>query len=159
MWVTQIFLLFSPQFFLGLPTFWFRGFMLDWDLKRACESCWCLQAVAGHKIWQSFTGCTDDGGYENLVCCNNNKLKCNEEIMLVILNCILLHITIFNKQCMFFKTTFLNKYSYNNPIKYGLGQSPSIILIMQQNTVYNNQHKFFFAFEFIIITTYKFRFS
>jgi len=39
--------------------------VLDWDLNRACDSRWCLQAVAGHEIWQSFTGCTDDGGYEN----------------------------------------------------------------------------------------------
>jgi hypothetical protein len=60
--------------------------MLDWDLKRAFQSRWCLQAVVGHKILQSFTGCTDDGGYENrnsyVVIIINSKG--NEEIMLVI---------------------------------------------------------------------------
>ena len=39
--------------------------MLDWDSNRACESHWCLPAVADHEIRQIFTGCTDDGGYEN----------------------------------------------------------------------------------------------
>jgi len=43
-------------------------------------------------FFKSLTGCTDYGGYENR---NehfyNNKIRVNEELMLVILNCILLH--------------------------------------------------------------------
>ena len=38
--------------------------MLEWD-KQGTESRWCLRIVAGHEIWQSFTGNTDDGGYDN----------------------------------------------------------------------------------------------
>jgi hypothetical protein len=43
-------------------------------------------------------------------------------------------------------------------IKYRLGQIPSIILIMQQNTALNN-HNLCITFEVIIITTYEFQFS
>ena len=41
----------------------------------------------------SLTGYTDDGGYENrnVHFFNNNKVRGNEELMLVILNCTLLH--------------------------------------------------------------------
>jgi len=49
---TQIFLLFfCNYFFLCLPTFWFRGFVFEWDLQQARETRWYLRAVAGHEIW------------------------------------------------------------------------------------------------------------
>jgi hypothetical protein len=37
--------------------------MFEWDVNSACESHWCLHAVASHEICQSFTGYTEDGGY------------------------------------------------------------------------------------------------
>jgi len=43
-------------------------------------------------VFKSLTGYTDYGGYENW--CeffNNNEIEGNEELMLVILNCTLLH--------------------------------------------------------------------
>jgi len=44
-------------------------------------------------VFISLTGYTDYGGYENRNAhfFNNNKIKSNEEFILVILNCILLH--------------------------------------------------------------------
>jgi len=43
-------------------------------------------------IFKSLTGYTDYGGYENWCAFfNNNEIKGNEELMLVILNCTLLH--------------------------------------------------------------------
>ena len=52
MWVTQIFLLcFRNSFFSLFTDFWFRGSSFEWDLNRACESRWCLRAVAGHEVW------------------------------------------------------------------------------------------------------------
>jgi hypothetical protein len=49
---TQIFQLFFPYlFFHCLPTFWFRGFLFESGLNQACESRWCLRAVACHEIW------------------------------------------------------------------------------------------------------------
>jgi hypothetical protein len=43
-------------------------------------------------IFKSYTGYIDDGGYETKSVCfnNNNKIKGNEELIMVILNCILL---------------------------------------------------------------------
>jgi hypothetical protein len=38
--------------------------VLERDLNRACESRWCLRAVAIMRS-DSLTGYTDDGGYEN----------------------------------------------------------------------------------------------
>jgi hypothetical protein len=43
-------------------------------------------------VFKSLTGYTDDGGSETKrICFNNNKIKRNEELLLVILNCTLLH--------------------------------------------------------------------
>jgi len=44
-------------------------------------------------VFKSPTGYTDYGGYENrnVQFFNNNEIKRNEELMLVILNCTLLH--------------------------------------------------------------------
>jgi hypothetical protein len=43
-------------------------------------------------VFKCLTGYTDDGGYETkCVCFNNNKIKVNEELIIVILNCTLLH--------------------------------------------------------------------
>jgi hypothetical protein len=44
-------------------------------------------------IFKSFTGYTDDGGYETKSICfnNNNKTKGNGELIMVILNCTLMH--------------------------------------------------------------------
>ena len=43
-------------------------------------------------FFKSLSVCGDDGGYENrnAYINNNNKIKDNEELMLVILNCVLL---------------------------------------------------------------------
>ena len=67
--------------------------VLDWVLNGACESR-CLRTVAVHEIWQSFTACTVDSGYENrnsYVVIIIVIIKGSEKLMLVILNCILLH--------------------------------------------------------------------
>ena len=42
-------------------------------------------------VFKSLTDYTDDGGYENRNVHFYNKIKVNEDLMLVILNCILLH--------------------------------------------------------------------
>ena len=43
-------------------------------------------------VFKNLTGCTDCGGYENRNAhFSNNKIKGIEELMLVILNCTLLH--------------------------------------------------------------------
>jgi hypothetical protein len=43
-------------------------------------------------IFKSLTGYTYDGGYKiKSICFNNNKIKGNEELIMVILNCTLLH--------------------------------------------------------------------
>jgi hypothetical protein len=43
-------------------------------------------------IFTSLTGYTDEYGYETkTVCFNSTKIKCNEVLIMVILNCILLH--------------------------------------------------------------------
>jgi len=49
----------------------------------------CVYGLLIHNntFLKCLTGYTDDGGYENSdICFDNNKIKDNEELMLVILN-------------------------------------------------------------------------
>jgi hypothetical protein len=48
---TDISVIFWEFFFLCSLTFWFREFVFEWDLDQACETRWCLWAVAGQEIW------------------------------------------------------------------------------------------------------------
>ena len=68
--VTQVFIIFIV-IFLCFLSFWFRGFVFEWDLNQACETRWCLQAVAGEEIyvWAArFEKYTERNGWANGEC-------------------------------------------------------------------------------------------
>jgi hypothetical protein len=93
MWMMQIFLLFSLQFF----SFVYRHS----DLEGSCwigtkEGMWISLVLTGRSGSQDLTKFYWLHWWRWLwklkfVCCNNNKIKGNEELMLIILNRILLH--------------------------------------------------------------------